>query len=61
MLLQTLWPRVIQAQIFFHLTDPTNGALKNAFYEHSLLWVDHLVIALLKLFVNVCVLYVEVW
>ena len=57
--IQALRPRVKQAQVFFHLADPTNGAFKDAFYEHSLLWVDHLVIARLQLPVNVNVLYVE--
>ena len=57
--IQALWPRVEQAQVFFHLTDPTNGAFKDAFYKHSLLGVDHLVIAGLKLSVYVNVLYVE--
>jgi hypothetical protein len=57
--IQALWPRVEQAQVFFHLTDPTNGAFKDAFYKHSLLGMDHLVVARLQLSVNVNVLYVE--
>ena len=57
--IQALWPRVEQAQVFFHLTDPTNGAFKDTFYKHSLLGMDHLVVARLQLSVNVNVLYVE--
>lgn len=57
--IQALGPRVIKTQVFFHLADPTNGAFKYSFYEHSLLGVDHLVIAGLQLSVYVDVLDVE--
>jgi hypothetical protein len=42
---QTFGPRVVQAQVFLHLAYSTNGTLKNALDEHTLLGVDHLVVA----------------
>jgi hypothetical protein len=55
---QTGGTRVEQHQVLFYLADAANGRLKHLLDEDSLLWVDHLVVAFLKLPVDVDVLNV---
>ena len=52
-------PGIEKNHVFLHFANSANGALKRLFNENSLLRVDHLVVTLLQLPVNVNVLDVK--
>jgi hypothetical protein len=56
---QTAWPWVIQTKVFLHFANSANCAFKNPFDENTLLGVYYLIVAGLKLSVNINVLYVQ--
>ena len=44
----TSWSGVKSYEILLKFTDSTNSAFQNFLNEHSLLWVDHLIITLFE-------------
>ena len=57
--INAVWSGVVGNQILFELTDSTNRTFKNLLDENSFLWVDHLIIALFKLSVDLNVFDVQ--
>ena len=55
----TTWSCVESHKILLELTDSANGALQDLLDEHSLLWMNHLIIALFEFSKNLDIFNVE--
>jgi len=53
------WARIEEYKVFFDLTDTADGRLKDFLDVDALLGMDHLVIALLQLTIDLDVLYIQ--